>query len=204
MYSDKYAPEIYKSKIDKFYEIYFNAVNPKNQKYKLSDSNKKILAKFIIHSIHIKKMDIIHNKISEYIRNSSFVIEAKTSELLLFEIDARINSLRMKSEILYYVNKNILFQNIIDDNQINKTKLRDLLCDDDVLHDFSEIFFVKFRNAMSHSDYDYKFDDDEKFEYFIWNYKSPRKFSIADIDTMSANMSYLIEKMEKVLLHYYF
>ena len=50
MYSDKYAPEIYKSKIDKFYEIYFNTINPKNQKYKLSDSNKKILDKFIIHS----------------------------------------------------------------------------------------------------------------------------------------------------------
>ena len=55
MYSDKYAPEIYKSKIDKFYEIYFNTINPKNQKYKLSDSNKKILDKFIIHSKHIKK-----------------------------------------------------------------------------------------------------------------------------------------------------
>ena len=96
MYSDKYAPEIYKSKIDKFYEIYFNTINPKNQKYKLSDSNKKILDKFIIHSKHIKKMDTIHDKISNHIRNSFFLIEAKTSELILFEMElyfATINSI---------------------------------------------------------------------------------------------------------------
>ena len=204
MYSDKYAPEIYKSKIDKFYEIYFNTINPKNQKYKLSDSNKKILDKFIIHSKHIKKMDTIHDKISNHIRNSFFLIEAKTSELILFEMDATINSLRMKSEILYYINKNILFQEIIDNGKIDKKKLCNLLCyNDDEIQDFYEIFFIKFRNAMSHSDYDYKFDD-EKFEYFIWDYKYPQKFSIIDIDTMSDNMLYLIEKMKKMLLYYYF
>ena len=124
MYSKEYGRKIYKSKIDNFYKKYFSVINPDKKRYVLNDSNKKLLVKFDISSERIHQIYVIHRKILKYMKNNPLLNDTTTNELLLYEIDTKVNNLRMISELLYEVNRNILFREIIDiHGKLHKNKL---------------------------------------------------------------------------------
>ena len=204
MYSEKYEETIYKSKIDDFYKKYFSIINPDKKKYVLNDSNKKLLVKFEINSKYIHKTYTINKKILKYMKNNLLLTDIGKNELMLYEIDIKVNNLRMMSELLYEVNRNILFREIIDvHGKLHKNKLRKKInCNDDEINEFDNLFFIKFRNAMSHLDYFYEFDDG-RFKYLIWDDEHSYRFSLKDIDAMLYNISYLQTKMYELVLCYY-
>ena len=204
MYSKEYGRKIYKSKIDNFYKKYFSVINPDKKRYVLNDSNKKLLVKFDISSERIHQIYVIHRKILKYMKNNPLLTDTTTNELLLYEIDTKVNNLRMISELLYEVNRNILFREIIDiHGKLHKNKLcKKINCNDDEINEFDNLFFIKFRNAMSHLDYFYEFDDG-RFKYLIWDDEHSYRFSLKDIDAMLYNISYLQTKMYELVLCYY-
>ena len=148
-----------------------------------------------------EKVDKLNDKIKDILKSSPNDVISK-HEIGLFHIDNAIQRIRVISEYLKNLNRMFFLPKHVDKNGTVKiiSIAKDLGYDDDESKKLRLLLFHDIRNALSHINYEYKYDNNDNFKSMTWfdMNKKPHETSNKELEEILKKSANLLDMYSRL------
>ena len=148
-----------------------------------------------------EKVDKLNDKIKDILKSPPNDVISK-HEIGLFHIDNAIQRIRVISEYLKNLNRMFFLPKHVDKNGTVKiiSIAKDLGYDDDESKKLRLLLFHDIRNALSHINYEYKYDNNDNFKSMTWfdMNKKPHETSNKELEEILKKSANLLDMYSRL------
>ena len=148
-----------------------------------------------------EKVDKLNDKIKDILKSSPNDVISK-HEIGLFHIDNAIQRIRVISEYLKNLNRMFFLPKHVDKNGTVKiiNIAKDLGYDNEESKKLRLLLFHDIRNALSHINYEYKYDNNDNFKSMTWfdMNKKPHETSNKELEEILKKSANLLDMYSRL------